>query len=233
MTTTLVLWDVDLTLVDYSGIGRKWYARSLANVLGMRIRHVPSFPGRTERAITMELLAAHGVERTEEHIQRMFDELASIAEEARPDMASLGRALPGAAEVLAALDERPDVVQSLVTGNLPVLAGIKLETFNLDKHVDFEVGGYGSISEHRHDLVSAAMARAAVKYGGEFPPSSVVVVGDTPHDVRAALHHGAVGVGVATGRHTVRDLEECGAHAVLPDLADTQAVLDTLLPAGA
>jgi phosphoglycolate phosphatase len=227
--TTLVLWDIDLTLVDYSGLGRKWYAQSVANVLGMRLRHLPTFPGRTERAITVELLTAHGVEHTEEQVQRMFAELVAVATKERADLPSMGRALPGAAEAVTALAERADVVQSLVTGNLPALAGYKLEPFGLDKHIDLEVGGYGSLSEHRHDLVSAAMELAAAKYGCEFSPSSVVVIGDTPHDVQAALHHGAVGVGVATGRHSARELEDSGAHAVLPDLADTPAVLRALL----
>lgn len=232
---TLVLWDIDLTLVDYSGgigVGRTWYTQALANLHAMELAHLPNFPGCTERAITSELLAAHGLEPSEEDIQRMFDELVSIAAASRPNLATLGHALPGAAEVLTALGERPDVVQSLVTGNLSVVAGYKLEPFGLHEHVDFDVGGYGSISLHRHDLVSAAMELAAGKYGGDFAPTSVVVIGDTPNDVQAGLHHGTVAVGVATGGHSVDELNESGAHAVLPDLADTDAVLDALLPIG-
>lgn len=225
----LVLWDIDLTLVDYSGIGRRWYGQALATALGVELAHVPAFPGRTERSITLELLAAHGLPGSEEHVERLFAELIAIAEAARDELPRLGRALPGAAEVLAALAARPDVVQSLVTGNLPELALGKLAAFGLDRHLDFEVGGYGSLSEHRHDLVSAAVAAAAAKYGVEFAPGRVVVIGDTPHDVAAALHHGAVGVGVATGRHSEAELAESGAHLVLRDLSDTPAVIDHLI----
>ncbi|MGQ0841815.1 HAD hydrolase-like protein [Actinokineospora sp.] len=227
--TTLVLWDIDLTLVDYSGIGRRWYGEALATVLGIELAHVPAFPGRTERSITVELLEAHGVERTEEHIQRMFAELIAIATAARHDLHTLGRPLPGATEILGVLAERPDVVQSLVTGNLPELADCKLTPFGLDRHLDFEVGGYGSLSIDRHELVSAAMAAAGAKYRTRFAPDRVVVIGDTPHDVAAALHHGAVGVGVATGRHSAAELADAGAHLVLRDLSDTAAVLDALI----
>jgi phosphoglycolate phosphatase-like HAD superfamily hydrolase len=119
------------------------------------------------------------------------------------------------------------VVQSLVTGNLPVLAGYKLAAFDLHHHIDFEIGGYGSLSEHRHDLVAAAIRQAGDKHGTTF--ESVVVIGDTPHDVAAGLHHGTTAVGVATGRYTVEELTAAGAHVAFPDLSDTSSVVRTLL----
>jgi phosphoglycolate phosphatase-like HAD superfamily hydrolase len=109
------------------------------------------------------------------------------------------------------------------------VAGCKLAPFGLDRHVDLEVGGYGSISADRHDLVSEAITLAAAKYTQEFAPESVVVLGDAPGDMRAALHHGAVAVGVATGRHSAEELWGAGAHAVLPGLGDTERVLEVLL----
>ncbi|MGH3621783.1 MAG: HAD family hydrolase, partial [Sciscionella sp.] len=87
---------------------------------------------------------------------------------------------------------------------------------------------YGAISEQRADLVAAAMANASAKHGTTFPPQQVFVVGDTPADVRAARQHGAVAVGVATGRHSEDELRAAGAAVVFADLSDTQAVLDTL-----
>ncbi|HWM06479.1 MAG TPA: haloacid dehalogenase-like hydrolase [Actinophytocola sp.] len=226
---TLVLWDIDLTLVDYTGIGRKWYAQALANVLGRPLDHLPVFPGRTERSLAREVLFAHGVQPDEEQVERMLAELEAVGLATRAALPTLGRALAGAAEILTTLHDRADVVQSLVTGNLPTLASYKLEAFDLHHHVDLEIGGYGSLSEHRHDLVAAAIAQASAKHGREFPASSVVVIGDTPMDVEAGRHHGTVTVGVATGRHTVDQLTDSGADVVLRDLADTPAVVKALL----
>lgn len=224
-----MLWDVDLTLVDYSGIGRRWYGEALANVVGKELTHVPAFAGRTERSLAREVLAAHGEPHSDENVTRLFAELESIAAAARPALPTLGRALAGAPEILAALRARPDVVQSLVTGNLPALAEHKLGAFDLHHHVDLDIGGYGSLSEHRHDLVADAMARARAKHGRPFEPSSVVVVGDTPADVAGGRHHGTVTVGVATGRHGAAELAAAGADVVLTDLADTPAVLAALV----
>lgn len=222
-----MLWDIDLTLVDYSGIGRRWYADALAEVTGLPLAHLPSFPGRTERSLAREFLTAHGIEHSDERVERFFTALTALAEQDRESLPSLGRALAGAPEILAELSTRSDVVQSLVTGNLPVLANYKLEAFDLHHHIDFEIGGYGSLSEHRHDLVEAAITQAKSKHGTSF--ESVVVIGDTPHDVAAGLHHGTTTVGVATGRFTMEELTESGAHVALPDLADTPAVAKALL----
>lgn len=222
-----MLWDIDLTLVDYSGTGVRWYSDALTRVVGLPLRHVPEFAGRTERSLVVELFTAHGVDHDDDHIERFFAELTALAAADLASLPELGRALVGAAEILASLASRTDVVQSLVTGNLPEVAGHKLAAFGLDTHVDLTIGGYGSLSVHRHDLVGEAITLATAKHGAF---DAVVVIGDTPADVTAALHHEAVAVGVATGRYSAAALAESGAHAVLPDLADTPTVLKTLLP---
>lgn len=228
MSRTLVLWDVDMTLVDYRGVGRDWYLRALATV-GVELTSIPHFAGRTERALTMELLDLHGLPRSEEHVQRVFAELIAVAGATRHTFAGIARVLPGAAGVLASVAARPDVVQSLVTGNLPELADYKLTPFGLVDHLDLAVGGYGAKSEHRHDLVADAMELAAAKYDRRFPAESVVVVGDTPLDIEAARHHGAVAIGVATGMFGAGELADAGADLVLADLSDVDTVVAALL----
>lgn len=223
---SLVLWDIDLTLVDLTDVGRDWYGQALSEVTGQALDTLPSCAGRTEQWITSEVLASHGVEPTAELVRQMWDRLIAISGQVRDTLSGRGRALPGAGGALAALAEKPGMVQSLVTGNLPEIARYKLAAFELDTHIDFDIGGYGSLSALRDDLVGHAIARAAEKYG--VAPQSVVVIGDSPHDVTAARKHDATAVGVTTGRSVAADLSEAGAHAVLTDLSDTGTVLRTL-----
>ncbi len=56
----------------------------------------------------------------------------------------------------------------------------------------------------------------------------VVLVGDTPRDVEAALTSGAHIIAVATGVDSPAGLAAAGATVVLPDLADTPRVLAPL-----
>lgn len=223
-----MLWDIDLTLIDARGFGPRWYRQALAAVTGRTLEQMPDTAGRTELAITTDVLENHGHTADETTIAAMFTALTSAVAETREELAQRGSALPGAAQALKALSLEPGFVQTLVTGNLPEVAFHKLESFDLHHHVDFEIGGFGAGSVHRHDLIADSVAKAADRAGAAIAPGSVVVVGDTPHDVAGALRFGAVAVGVATGSSTEAELRAAGAHAVLPDLADTEAVLTAL-----
>ncbi|HEX4722282.1 MAG TPA: haloacid dehalogenase-like hydrolase [Pseudonocardiaceae bacterium] len=223
---TLVLWDVDLTLLDLRRMGRGWFHDALVEVTGREPVRPPAFGGRTDRWIAARLLAGVGIPPTDELIAALHDAVVRIAGEQRARIAEFGVVLPGVPEVLAALAARPDVAQSLVTGNLRPVAGFKVDAFDLTRYLDLEIGGYGDVSEVRANLVADAVAGATHRYG---VLGSVVVVGDTPHDVHAALAHDFRAIGVATGRHRADELLAAGAHAVLPDLSDTDRVLTLLL----
>ncbi len=225
----LVLWDIDHTLVDFAELGAAWYATAFATATGAKLRVHPVFGGRTELATTTELLAANGIEPDEETIQALFRALVTESERSADRFAAEARALPGAAEALKAFAGQGGIVQTLVTGNLPEISRHKLEAFGLDEHLDLAIGGYGTLSVFRPDLVPHAVTQAAAKHGTAFEGDTVVVIGDTPNDVQAALHHGAVSVAVATGKFSAAELREAGAHTVLPDLADFEAVRTAVL----
>jgi phosphoglycolate phosphatase len=225
---TLVLWDVDLTLLDLRRIGGGWFSEAIVEVTGRDPVDLPAFGGRTDRWIAARLLDGVGMTPTDELIAAVHDAVVRIAAEQRERIAELGIVLPGVPATLAALAGRDDVAQSLVTGNLRPVAGFKVDAFGLGRYLDLDIGGYGESSEVRSVLVADAMAGAGRRHGRDFA-GSVVVVGDTPHDVDAALAHGARAVGVATGRHGTDELAAAGAHAVLPNLADLDRVLTTLV----
>jgi phosphoglycolate phosphatase-like HAD superfamily hydrolase len=121
------------------------------------------------------------------------------------------------------------VIQSLLTGNIRPLAEVKLGALALAGHLDLDAGAYGDAHEVRAELVPVARRNAELAYGGDFAGQATVLVGDTPFDVGAALATGARAVGVATGAFSVAELAAAGAHAVLPDLADTERVVAAIL----
>jgi phosphoglycolate phosphatase-like HAD superfamily hydrolase len=223
MSKHLVLWDIDKTLVDLEGVGGEWYSLVFQRVLGIPLQTLPSFAGRTERGIATDLLAAHGIEPSADLLARMFAELTAVVD--ADSLESRGRALPGALAAVSALARRDDVVQSLVTGNLPAVAGHKLTAFGLDVLLGNDFAGFGDASEVRADLVATAVERFSEVHG---TPRSVIVIGDTPDDIGCARAHSAVAVGVTTGHFDARTLWAAGADEVLPDLVDTARVLTLL-----
>jgi phosphoglycolate phosphatase len=139
-----------------------------------------------------------------------------------------GHELPGARESLAAFQVSGDVVQSVLSGNILPNAITKLRAFHLDGFMDFEVGGYGSDHVVRSELVSFAQERASAKYGTGFDESNTVLIGDTLRDVQAGREGGAHVIAVATGPDSAEALLAAGADVVVPDLRDTQAVVNAV-----
>jgi phosphoglycolate phosphatase len=227
----LVLWDVDYTLIDSNGVGRELYQTVFGEMFGRDMPQPGSMAGRTDRAIVAEVLTLAGLDDPRQHVDAFHRLMAAHAPGLADRVAERVRILPGAAEAMAALarlDGR-DVIQSLLTGNIRPLAEVKLGPLGLTEHLDLDAGAYGSTHEVRAELVHEARRNASRAYRADFGGDATVIVGDTPLDVEAALATGARAVGVATGAFTVGELAAAGAHAVLPDLADTDLVVAAIL----
>jgi len=231
----LVLWDIDYTLVNAGGVGTELYTRVFTSLYGRPLPQPGSMAGRTDRAIAREVLALAGLEGRDGLDQELQLFQAALNDTA-PAFAARARqvvtALPGAGaalEGLAALATGQGPVQSLLTGNIRPMAEIKLAAAGLTRHLDLEVGSYGDLHEIRAELVAPARDAAAAAYAEDFGGTATVLIGDTPLDVAAALATGARAVGVATGGFSTADLAAAGAHAVLPDLTDTAAVVSAIL----
>jgi phosphoglycolate phosphatase len=227
----LVLWDVDHTLIDSNGVGRELYEAVFGEMFGRDMPQPTSMAGRTDRAIVAEVLTLAGVDDPRQHVDAFHRLMAAHAPELAGRVAERARILPGAAEAMAALARLDGcgVVQSLLTGNIRPLAEVKLGPLGLTEHLDLDAGAYGSTHEVRAELVHQARRNASRAYRADFGGDATVIVGDTPLDVEAALTTGARAVGVATGAFTVGELAAAGAHAVLPDLADTDLVVAAIL----
>jgi phosphoglycolate phosphatase len=214
------MWDVDRTLLYGGGVAAQAWKAAFTEVTGVAWRDTPVFGGRTDADICAEVFAAHGV--TTCTPERFFARYVERVHAVRHLFAEQGAVLPGVRAVLHRLGSRPDVVQTLVTGNVPQVAAAKVAAFGLADAFDAEIGGYGTDDRVRATLVRRSLERAQAKYGERFAP---VVVGDTTYDVTAALANGALAVGVATGSTSMAQLVLAGAHAVLPDLADVDAAV--------
>jgi phosphoglycolate phosphatase len=214
------MWDIDNTLLQGGGVALRAWQAAFAEVTGVAWRFTPDYGGRTDLDLCAEVFRAHGV--TDCTPERFFARYVDEVHVNRHRFAEQGALMPGVRAVLERLGERPDVVQTLVTGNVPQVAAAKVAAFGLSGAFDAEVGGYGSDDAVRATLVRRSRERAEAKYGENFAP---VVIGDTVHDVVAALANDAVVIGVATGRTGADELAAAGAHAVLPDLSDVDAAV--------
>nr|WP_272924033.1 HAD hydrolase-like protein [Streptomyces sp. SID3343] len=227
------MWDIDHTLIDGGTVSRRAYAAAFREVTGRDLELPWQFDGRTELAAASEVLRVHGLEPADDGLLDAFIELiVTELHEREAELAAEGRTLPGAAAALTKVGAVEGVHQSVLTGNLYPLAVLKMNVFELADHIDFRVGAYGGDAYERTDLPDLAFARAEQFLGRRYGGADTVIVGDTVRDVATAKAAGARAVAVATGATSAEALAAAGADAVLPDLADTDAVLRAVMGAG-
>ena len=229
--TPLVLWDVDGTLLRGGPAAREAAAAALSTVLGRAVTMAGiSTAGRTERGWLREALTYHGVPEADllSTMDSAIVEIAAAFEQRRHRLASEGVVLPGVPQILRRLAEY-GALQTLVTGNVRHVGGLKVSALGLDPWLDLEIGAYGCEHHDRGRLVSMAIRRAAGRLGREVSAEEVWVIGDTPHDYACAAAAGVRSLLVATGQYPLAELENLGADAVLPDLSDVDGVLRTVV----
>jgi phosphoglycolate phosphatase-like HAD superfamily hydrolase len=225
---TLVLWDVDQTLIEVGGATRRAYASAFAAAVGRPLIEPWQFNGRTELAAVAHVLEAHGVPATPRRIGAFVASIESEMHASAAQIRAEGRVLPGAVDALRAVAELPGVHQSVLTGNLYSLAVLKLSIFELADFLDLRLGAFGADDVDRLALPAHAWRRAHDHLGHWFTGRDTVIVGDTLLDVATGKAAGARVVAVATGPASESDLAAAGADVVLGDLRDTPAVLAAL-----
>ena len=227
----MVLWNIDLTLVDVGRVTRAAYADAFQKVTGRPLVLLPQMAGRTESEIFFEALALNeaaalaSASTDQEVLGRFAAELAAAFGARRALLTEQGRLLPGALAAVAEVGGLPGVVQTLLTGAIKANAIEKLHAFALERFFDTEVGGYGSEVYPKGALLLNARGRAAEKYGVQFTEEATAYVADSARDVAAARMGGARSVAVASGRSSAAELRDAGADVVLADLADTASVV--------
>ncbi len=220
-----MLWDIDHTLIENSGVSKEIYAAAFASVAGRAPVRPARTEGRTDRLILTEMFRDHGMQPPA--WDQILSALEAAGAERETDLARRGRALPGVREALVAVAAEPGVISSVLTGNIAANARVKLRAFGLDVLLDMECGAYGEHSADRAALVKVARDHIQEVHGLRQDPP-VVLIGDTPRDVQAALDADVHVVAVASGIHSAEELSAAGASIVLPDLRDVSALIDRL-----
>jgi phosphoglycolate phosphatase-like HAD superfamily hydrolase len=219
---TVILFDIDGTLLSTGGAGRLAMETALRKTFGLdTIRDGLPYSGRTDRCIGYDLLRTHDLpvnEATWQQLQRAY--LAELPFALRQ---RLVRILPGIDALLSTLTQRADVALGLLTGNLRAGAQVKLGHFGID-HL-FPFGGFGDDHFDRDDVARLALADARRHLGRPVTGHDCWVIGDTPLDVRCARAIGARVLAVATGTHHADELAASGPDLLLENLADPEPLL--------
>ncbi len=209
----LLLFDIDGTLLRTQGAGRQALDEAFLAVHGWADATAGvSLAGATDGGILAAVAARFGPVDEPAVRTRYLRRLAERVVE--PGRAT---ACAGVHALLERLAGRAHC--GILTGNWRAGAAVKLQAVGLERPAAgptpwFE-GAYGDDSADRDALVPIARRRA-LEAGLRF--DRVVVIGDTPADVRCARAGGAVAVAVETGFATREELRAAGPDLLLGDL---------------
>jgi phosphoglycolate phosphatase-like HAD superfamily hydrolase len=225
---TILLFDVDGTLVTTGGAGRRAIERAFAAAYDRpdACSHF-RMDGMTDRAIVRSGLAAIGRPTTDAEIDGVLSRyVAELEDEVRRADDARYRLHAGMREALDAAGALPHVALGLGTGNIQEGARVKLQRVGV--YDRFAFGGFGSDHEDRPTLIRIGAERGASHLKRTLADCRVLIVGDTPKDVAAAQSFGAESLGVGTGSFTAEQLLASGATHAFRDLSAAGA-LDALL----
>jgi phosphoglycolate phosphatase len=217
----LVLFDIDGTLVHTGGAGIKAFAKVFATEFNVpngveKIR----FAGRTDVNLVREFFTMNRIEPSEANFRRFFERYVFWLDQILHQ--SETTACSGVVEFMQALRTLPNPpLFGLLTGNIRLGAEIKLRHFDLWK--EFETGGFADDHEDRDQIAHAAFRRGARVLGSELRGEQVVVIGDTPLDIRCGRAIGAKVLAVATGGATLDELKRHQPDWAVEDLNRVRA----------
>jgi phosphoglycolate phosphatase-like HAD superfamily hydrolase len=225
----VLLFDIDGTLLLAPGLGRVFFEEALREVSGRSASaEGVQFAGRTDRSLAREMLSRAGypLSGLKNAIHDVLDAYATrLLEGIEPAAINV---LPGVVELLDSLIPRETLHLGLLTGNLERTGRAKLRAAGLDGY--FQFGAFGSDHEDRNLLPPFALSRANALVGAELGFDSVVVIGDTEHDILCGKAVGALTVGVCTGYVSRKSLEDQSPDVLLDDFSDSLALMALIQP---
>lgn len=212
----LVLFDIDGTLVHTGGAGVKAFAKVFATEFGAtdhfeRLR----FAGRTDVSLVREFFAFHDIAASRDNFQRFFERYVFWLDHILRD--SKVAVCPGVREFIHEVKRLPHPpLLGLLTGNIRLGAEIKLRHFDLWNV--FETGAFADDHEERDQIAAIARQRGGRILYEQLRDDQVLVIGDTPLDIRCARAIRAKVLAVATGGAKPAELREHKPDWLVPDL---------------
>ena len=216
-----VLFDIDGTLIRTGGAGVKAFARAGETAFGIPncTAHM-KFAGRTDTGLVREIFFGHGIELTAENVRRFFDAYVFWLDQLLPQCG--GGVCAGVLKLIQSLrtQQNPPLI-GLLTGNIRLGAEIKLRHYNLWQ--EFETGAFADDHEDRNQIAVVARQRVSRRLQRDLPGREIIVVGDTPHDIRCGRAIGAKVLAVATGGSTCAEMRAHQPDWLVEDLQEITA----------
>jgi len=212
----LALFDIDGTLARTGGAGVKAFAKVFETEF-QAVDHFEKlkFAGRTDVSLIREFFTFHNIPATPHNFQRFYERYVFWLDHILKD--SHCEVIGGVWDFIRGLQGLPEPpLLGLLTGNIRLGAEIKLR--HLDLWETFATGAFADDAEERNGIAAVARERGNRLLGGNLRDEEVLVIGDTPLDIRCGRAIRAKVLAVATGGAELEELRQHKPDWVVADL---------------
>jgi pyrophosphatase PpaX len=205
-----VLFDLDGTLIDTVELIRVSFRHATETVLGEAI------PDEITMAKVGQPLRTQFLDMAPDHVEELLRVYRAFNMEHHDELA---RAYPGTVETLGELASL-GMPMGVVTSKGTQAATRGLELFGLSRFFGVVVTA-DDVSVHKPDPYPLCVAASAI----DVPLEYCIYVGDSPHDMRAAISGGAVAVAALWGAFAEADVLAPGPAYALSRIDELPALL--------
>lgn len=221
-----MLFDVDGILVQSGSVKFDYWNAAVKNNFNLEVDKKSIYThGKTDREILFELIQLAGIKDPEKDkkFPKALNDLGRFFFEAIKNEKI--KTIPGVEKFIQLL-MKEDAAIGLLTGNTRERAKAKLVNCGLWKY--FEIGAFGDATKIRSELVPIALKEARDKLGIGFDRKDVYLVGDTVRDIQCAKEAGVNIVAVATGKETVKQLQQEKPGYLFKDFRDSAKIINSI-----
>lgn len=214
---TLVLFDIDGTLLYSNGLDSNSFAQSYQEQYGI---HFPKmdwkrFPHISDHTIFETIIKEDFGRLPEEgEVDRFQDYYVNMIAEKRKAAPDQYMEVPGAKRAMDELIAHPDYCVGIATGGWQRPATIKLQHLGFDTSTLFD--SYADNKETREEILQEAIDKAKAEHGESI--ERIVYIGDAHWDVKTTRNMGLNFIGIRL-KGDVETLHKEGADLVLQNFA--------------
>ncbi len=214
----LLIWDIDGTLINCKGVGRKAMNCAFEKVYGVSSGFDKvNMSGRLDERIVRDAFEIHGIK--DESLENFYDAYGEALNEQMEIHQPYVH--EGVTTILNETQVTGRVLNTVGTGNCKVGAQMKLRFTGLDHFM--RLGSYGSDHDERWALIEDVIEQAKTIKGSSFDQDHIYVIGDTPRDIIAGQKNKVKTIALETGGYSKDELLKYNPDFVLPSLSDKTA----------
>jgi phosphoglycolate phosphatase len=215
----LIIFDMDGTLIDSVGLIVETVTAAFNAInepvpTETAIRAISGITAREAMGILAPSASPARVAEILDSYRAHYRERAGVAREPM---------FQGALDALDRLQRRKDTILAVATGK-----GYHGAVTLLQRHNVLERFHSVETPDHNRGKPDPQMIETAMEKTGA-SRAETAMIGDTVHDMRMAKAAGVKAIGVAWGYHTVFDLNEAGADAIIESFGELDTAIDEVL----